>query len=496
MSVDLLLILPILVPLIAAMVTIFLRNAPRSQQGVSIASMAVLLGAAVMLLARLKTDGILVTELGDWPAPFGITLVGDHLSIIMLLISAVIGIAGVVYSVGDIQAERGHRGFHSFLNVMMAGVCGCILAGDLFNLYVWFEVLLIASFVLMVLGSTKEQLEGSIKYVVLSLIASSLLLAGVGMIYGMTGTLNLADLATHLRQTDAPQLVTAVSGLFIVAVGLKAALFPFFFWLPASYHTPPVTVSAIFAGLLTKVAVYVLIRLFTLLFVAEVGYTHTILLWLAGFTMVTGVLGAAVAYDFRRILSFHIISQIGYMIMGLALFTPLALVGAIYFLVHNVLAKTNLFFVSGIAHGIGGSFHLKKLGGLYRYQPFLSVLFLIPALSLAGIPPLSGFFGKLILARAGFEVQEYLIVGVALAVGLMTLYSMSKIWVHAFLEPTPEADSVRPDQKVGILYVPVVFLVLLTVAISIHPAPLVDLATSAADELTNTDRYINAVLNR
>ena len=347
------------------------------------------------------------------------------------------------------------------------------------------------------MGSSRAQLEGAVKYVVLSLIASSLLLAGVGMVYGMTGTLNLADLATHLRESDAPQLVAAVSGFFIIAVGLKAGLFPLYFWLPASYHTPPVTVSAVFAGLLTKVAVYVLIRLFTLLFVTDVVYTHTILLWIAGFTMVTGVLGAAIAYDFRRILSFHIISQIGYMIMGLALFTPLALVGAIYFLVHNILAKTNLFFVSGIAHGIGGSFHVKRLGGLYRYQPLLSVLFLIPALALAGIPPLSGFFGKLILARAGFEGQEYLIVAVALAVGLMTLYSMSKIWVQAFLAPAEERGSRAklPAGTMAILYIPVVFLVLLTIGISIYPSPLVDLAVSAADELLNADMYINAVLN-
>ncbi len=496
MSTDVLLILPILIPLAAAAVALLVRRAPRIQQALSVGSMAVLLTVSLLLLNVLREEGIVVSQAGAWAAPFGITLVVDHLSILMLIIAAVVGLAGAIYSLADIDVERMRGGFHPMLQVMMAGICGCFLAGDLFNLYVWFEVLLAASFVLMVLGSTPDQLEGAVKYVVLSLIASSLLLAGVGLIYGMTGTLNLADLALRLRAFEAPGLVIAVSMIFIVAVGLKAAMFPFFFWLPASYHTPPVTISAVFAGLLTKVGVYVLIRLFTLLFVQDIGYTHTFLLWIAGVTMVTGVLGAAAHSEFRRILSYHIISQIGYMIMGLALHSPLALLGSIFFIIHNILAKTNLFFVSGIARRVGGSFELKRLGGLYRDQPMLSVLFLIPALALAGIPPLSGFWGKLILARAGFDLQSYTIVAVALVVGLLTLYSMSKIWIQAFLTPrASSADRHAPLRgRLKILYVPTVFLAALTLGISFYATPLFDLCASAADELLNADQYINAVL--
>ncbi len=495
MSTDVLLLLPIVLPLAAAAATMLVRQASRAQRTVSVGSVVLVLVVSIYLLRLIGEEGILVTQIGGRPAPFSITLVGDHLSVLMLIITGVIGLAGVIYSLADIDVERMHRGFHPLFQILMAGVGGCFLAGDLFNLYVWFEVLLSASFVLMALGSTPLQLEGSVKYVVLSLLASVLLLSGVGMIYGMTGTLNLADLAVRVANTEAPGLVTAISMVFVAGVGLKAAIFPFFFWLPASYHTPSVTVSAVFAGLLTKVGVYVLIRLFTLVFVQEVGYTHHVLLWISGATMITGVLGAAVQDEFRRILSFHIISQIGYMIMGLALLSPLALAGSVFFIVHNILAKTNLFFVSGIARRIRGSFELKRLGGLYRDYPFLSILFLIPALSLAGLPPFSGFWAKFILARAGLELESYAIVAAALVVGLLTLYSMSKIWLQAFLAPAQADAHDRAPAGARLLYVPVVFLGILTLAIGFHASPLIELAASAAEELMHTDRYINAVLN-
>ena len=217
----------------------------------------------------------------------------------------------------------------------------------------------------------------------------------------MAGTLNMADLARKLAHVEQPGVITVISMLFLVAFGVKAAVFPLFFWLPASYHTPPAAVSAIFAGLLTKVGVYALIRVFTLIFVQDTGYTHTLILIIAGLTMLTGVLGAVAQNEFRRILSFHIISQIGYMIMGLGLFSSLALAGSVFFIAHNIIAKTNLFLISGLAYRLRGTYDLHALGGLYAAYPVVALLFLIPALSLAGLPPLSGFAAKLILVRAG-----------------------------------------------------------------------------------------------
>ncbi|MEX0928847.1 MAG: proton-conducting transporter membrane subunit, partial [Balneolales bacterium] len=292
-----------------------------------------------------------------------------------------------------------------------------------------------------------------------------------------------------------------VSMLFMVSFSIKAAMFPLFFWLPASYHTPPVAISAIFAGLLTKVGVYTLIRFFTLIFVQDVAYTHTILLWAAGLTMLTGVLGAASQNEFRKILSFHIISQIGYMVMGLALFTPLAIVGSVFYIVHHIIVKTNLFLVSGVANRLVGSFELSKMGGLYRHYPWLGVLFLIPAFSLAGFPPLSGFWAKLTLIYAALEIESYPIVIVALVVGLLTLFSMTKIWAAAFWSPL---SGEKPDISgyksritpwdMAMLVIPMVILAMLTLTIGLYAQPFFEISLEAAEQLLEPSVYIQAVL--
>jgi multicomponent Na+:H+ antiporter subunit D len=320
-----LLVLPILVPLATAIAMLFARTRPRLQGILSVLGSAGLLTAAGALLAGVWRQGIQAMQAGGWPAPFGITLVADLFSAIMVVLAAFVGFSTVIYSLASIDTGRRRYGYHPLLHVLLMGVCGAFLTGDIFNLFVWFEVMLIASFVLVALGGEKAQLEGAIKYVTLNLVSSAIFLSAIGILYGLAGTLNMADLAGQLRNSARPGLVTTVAMLFLVTFGIKAAIFPLFFWLPASYHTPPVAVSAIFAGLLTKVGVYAIIRVFTLLFINDVGLTHTLILILSGLTMVSGVLGAAAQNDFRRILSFHIVSQIGYMIMGVGLFTPLAL---------------------------------------------------------------------------------------------------------------------------------------------------------------------------
>jgi multicomponent Na+:H+ antiporter subunit D len=468
----------------------------RAQRAVSVGGAAVLLGVAVALLAGVWQGGVQAVQVGAWAAPFGITLVADLLGAVMVLITAVVGLAAIVYSLASVDAERERFHYHPLYHALLMGVCGAFLTGDLFNLYVWFEVLLISSFVLLALGNDKGQVRGAVVYVFVNLVGSLGFLMAIGLLYGITGTLNLADLSVRLAEAGEPGLVTAVSMLFLIAFGIKAAVFPLFFWLPASYHTPPIAVAAIFAGLLTKVGVYALIRVFTLLFTQDVGYTHTILLWIAGLTMVTGVLGAAAQTDVRKILSFHIISQIGYMVMGLALFTPLALVGAVFYIVHHIIVKANLFLVAGVAERLVGSFRLENLGGLYRAHPWLAVLFIVPAFSLAGFPPLSGFWAKLILIKAGFDAGAYVIVGVALVVGLLTLFSMTKIWNGAFWKPLAEGLAVRPASGAGVALMasPVAVLAVLTLVIGLWAEPFLVFAEAAAASLLDPTAYVDAVL--
>lgn len=497
-----LLVLPIAIPLVTATLALLFRSFASLQRWIGVIGMAVLLGAVVVLFRDVYVDGIQVLQLGNWAAPFGITLVADLLTMLMLGISAVMGLIIAVYSIYDIDKERERFGYYPLLHILLMGVNGSFITGDIFNLYVWFEVMLIASFILLALGNSKNQLQGALKYVFINLFSSLIFLFGVAMLYGMTGTLNMADLAVRLPMVENVGLVTTVAMIFMISFGIKAAVFPMFFWLPASYHTPPVAISAIFGGLLTKVGVYALIRVFTLLFTQDVGYTHTILLWVAGFTMVTGVLGAASHYEFRKILSFHIVSQIGYMIMGLAFNTALGLMGAIFYVLHNILAKTNLFLISGIAQRLTGTFELKQMGGLYKHYPFLAVLFLISAFALAGFPPLSGFWAKLSLVKAGLSLELYVITGTAILVGLLTLFSMTKIWMSAFWGTVPEQGV--PDHfgkmplfgagKLYILVIPVMVVAGLIILVGLHVQPLLEVCMAAAEQLLTPSIYIEAVL--
>lgn len=467
----------------------------RAQRWIGLLGASALLGAAGGLVTDVWQRGIQVAQIGNWVAPYGITLVADLFSAMMVTLAGIIGFAVAVYSLANIDVARIKFGYYPLYHFLLMGVCGAFLTGDLFNLYVWFEVMLMASFVLLALGGERGQLEGAIKYVTLNLMSSALFLAAMGILYGVVGTLNMADLARKLNAIAQPGLVTTLAMLFLIAFGIKAAIFPLFFWLPASYHTPPVAVSAVFAGLLTKVGVYALIRVFTLIFTRDIAFTHTLILILAGLTMITGVLGAVAQNEFRRVLSFHIVSQIGYMIMGLGLFTPLALAASVFYIAHHIIVKTNLFLVSGVVERLSGTFELKKLGGLYQAQPGLALLFLVPAMSLAGLPPLSGFFAKLGLVQAGLPLGQYVIVGIALGVSLLTLFSMLKIWNEAFWKPLDDRSPMTDGHRISVaLIAPIVLLAMLTLLIGFGAGPIFALAVRAGAELMNPAGYIQAVL--
>jgi multicomponent Na+:H+ antiporter subunit D len=503
------LILPIIIPILTAVICLFgiaLRPTARSfQRFISLVGSLALLAASLILLDGIWRHGIQVVQVGSWPMPFGITLVADSLSAIMVVLAGLIGAAVQVFALASVDPQRERFGFYPLYQVLLMGVCGAFLTGDLFNMYVWFEVMLMSSFVLMALGSGRGQTEGAIKYVTLNLISSAIFLAATGILYSVVGTLNMADLSVKISEINTQEgsvagLINVIAILFLIAFGIKAAVFPLFFWLPDSYHTPPPAVSAVFAGLLTKVGVYALIRMFTLILPLNEGLLQGLMLWIAGLTMLTGVLGAVAQNKVRRILSFHIISQIGYMVMGLALFTPLALAGAVFYILHHVVVKTNLFLIGGLIERMGGTGDLKRLGGLYRTAPVLAVLFLIPALSLAGIPPLSGFFAKLSLIQAGLETEQFWLVGVALFVSLLTLYSMIKIWTQVFWKPEDQAEgeaapiqSLRQIPAWGLWLAPILVLASVTLLVGFGAGVAFPLALRAGNELIDPSGYIAAV---
>ncbi len=490
--------LPIFIPLFSGALTLAFWRSRRYQRLIALLGTAALLASGLYLLQIVVDNGgYMVLQMGSWPAPLGITLVLDLLSAIMVVLTGIIALAIALYSMG--ATPRGHErfGYYPLMHMLLAGVAGSFLTGDIFNLFVWFEVMLLSSFALLTLGGERAQMEGAIKYVTLNLFSSALFLSAVGLLYGTVGTLNMADLSTKLATVEHQGVVNVLAVMFMISFGIKAAAFPLFFWLPASYHTPLVAVSALFAGLLTKVGVYALYRVFTLIFNADTGYTHTILLWGGTLTMVTGVLGAAAQFEFRRILSFHIISQIGYMIIGLALFTPLAIIGGVFYIMHHIIVKTNLFLVSGLVYRLRGTYELKQLGNVYRAHPLLALWFLVPAFSLAGIPPLSGFFAKFIIIRSTIEAEEWVVTVAALLVGLLTLFSMVKIWAEVFWKKAPApADRSAAAAPGGVfwLWVPIILLALCTLYIGFFGQGIYALAEASAEQLLNPQGYVDAVL--
>src|SRR5690554_2517278 len=487
---NVLVILPILIPLTTLLLALLVRRHHAWVTVISMTGSAILLLAGIYLVALAAEGTVLSAQMGGWAAPYGISLVIDRLSAVMVAITGVIGLATLVYCFRQPMPADFLRDTHLFTHGLLAGVCGAFITADVFNLYVWFEVLLIGSFAMLSLGAGRRRLAGTMAYVVLNLVATLLFLLSAGMIYSATGTLNMGELAMIFRSGEVPPGSTMAVVLMLLSFSIKAALFPVFGWLPASYHVAWTPVSALFAGLLTKVGVYALIRIVTLLW-PEFGQVHVVLLWVACATMLIGVLGAAAQNEVRRILSFHIVSQVGYMILGLALATPLALTGAVFYLIHHIIVKANLFFVGGIAARLTGSERLAAMGGLYATWPLLAILFAIPALSLAGIPPLSGFWAKLVLVKASLVDGFWWAAAVALVTGILTLLSMSKIWNEAFLKTHPQGEeAIRAVPGMRGNWWVVSVLAALTVLIGFGAGPVMSYAIAAAEQLAEPVGYL------
>ncbi len=490
-------------PLVTGMLALVVPERGRLRPAVGLAGSVILLLASIGLLASTADGRIAVYHFGAWPPPFAISYAADTLSALMIGVSAVVTLGTALFAFADVGRNSSRAGYHGFVYIMVFGVCAAFLTADLFHLFVAFEVLLIASFALVVLGGKRDQYEGGLKYVALNLFASLLFLSGIGLLYGMLGTLNLADLARLSAAYEDPTKLSLAGALLCAAFSIKAGLFPLYFWLPASYHVPGSAVSAIFAGLLTKVGVYALFRVVPLVFSADWSYFQAWLLPIANFTMVLGVFGAVTQKNLRRLLSFHIISQIGYIILGLALFTPLALAGAVVYLIHNILVKTNLFYIAGFIERLKGTGNLKYLGGLYKERPGLALLFLLAALSLGGLPPLSGFWAKYMVVRAALEAGAPVSAFFALFTGFFTLFCMMKVWTEVFWKKPPETGEVPgeattpsplPRGATLAAFGTIIVFNGLALAIGLYPQALVSLAEQAAAQLIDPSDYIRQVL--
>jgi multicomponent Na+:H+ antiporter subunit D len=302
----------------------------------------------------------------------------------------------------------------------------------------------------------------------------------------------MAELASVWPTISTPGVDTVLAVLFLIAFSIKAGLFPLFFWLPASYHTPPAPIGAAFAGLLTKVGVYALIRVFTLLFQGAPPALFTLLLAMSAATMVIGLVAALNERDFRRVLSFNLVGHIGYTTASLSLLTAPALAGAIFYVIHHIIVITNLYLVSGVLLRLRRTTDMAALGGLYRSQPLFAALAMVPIFSLAGVPPLSGFIGKLAILEGAFAAGAHWVGALVLVVGLLTLLSMARTWADVFWRPAGEARDLAPP---GTPYlVAIAVLSLLTLAITVGAEPLYELTLRGATQLLHREEYVAAVL--
>ena len=519
-AVPYLTVLMILLPLISAAFILVFRGV-NLQRFIALLTLATLTVMSALLIIVADTHGIQTVQMGGWEAPIGITLVADRLSSIMLFVSSIVLFAVMWYGISqglrDGDDDDPVAVFLPTYMLLSMGVNLSFLAGDLFNLYVGFEIFLVASYVLLTLGASPQRVRAGIGYVMVSMASSMVFLFALALVYASVGTVNMAQ--AGIRMAELPTGTrAAIFATILIAFGIKAAVFPLDAWLPDSYPTAASIVTAVFAGLLTKVGVYAIIRMRSTVFTD--GSLDNMLMWVALLTMIVGVMGAIAQNDIKRLMSFTLVSHIGYMIFGVALGSVAGLSGAIFYAVHHILVQTSLFLVVGLVERQAGSAQLRRLGSLLYTAPVIGVLYLIPALNLGGIPPLSGFLGKVMLIQAGAEDGSWLawtLIGGAVVTSLLTLYAMMNVWSKGFLRDradAPEGDVVlaRPANlaergetvsagerddvgriPVG-MFLSTALLVLASTSITFLAGPISNITDRAAQSAQDVTIYRSAVL--
>lgn len=488
------LILPILIPLFTAILLLFMVRVRRAQRAVSVVSTLAHLGVSIELLMQVSKQGAIALWVGGWPPPFGIALTLDRMGAMLLVTASLVAGSVLIFALGTIDDRREKFGFHPLCNVLLMGVSGSFLTGDIFNLFVWFEVTLIASFVLVALGGERPQIEGGYKYVALNLVSSSIFLVALGLLYGSVGTLNFADLPGRIAAMPDKGFITVLGMFFIVTFGIKSALFPMFFWLPASYHTPPGAVSALFAGLLTKVGIFAMFRTFTMVFTTDHAFYQVVLLVLSALTMIFGALGALAQKDLRRLLAFILVSHVGYMVLGLALMSRHGIGSALYYTVHHMVCMSLLFLCAGIVKVLTANRSMYDLGGLASVRPYLAALFVIGGFAISGLPPFSGFYPKVGLFQAIMDSEVPAVGWVVVFSSGLTILAFLKAWNQIFWGPKPDALELEelPRKKQFAMYLPAFILAFAVVGSGIFAGPIANWSHAAADQLLNPVEYKRA----
>lgn len=494
------LVLPLLLPLLTALVSLLLSKHTIARKLMFWISGTAQVSVAIWLCTEALKHDFLGLTLGGWAAPYGIVFVVDPLTGIMLCLSSVTTFAATAFSLAEWVSEEEHPLRLPLLQFITVGINLSFLTSDFFNLFVAFEVMLLSSYALISLEAGKQDLPKTLTYVLINVAGSALFLSLAGFAYGYWGTLNFADLSERLAAESHPGRVQLFALACTAVFGLKAGIFPLYFWLPQSYPTLPAATAGLFSGMLTKVGVYVLLRLYTTILPHGNSNLYELIGWISVATMLFGVIGAIAQQTIRSVLSWHIISQIGYMTLCLGLFSERAITACILYITHHIIVKSSLFLVGGTAGFLSRSDRLDRMGGLWTLAPALGIVFLLQALSLAGIPPLSGFWGKYLILVEGAEQEKWIFVIGSLLASVLTLFSMLKIWLGAFWGPVPKGSRLplniarHRTSFWGRLSV-CACLATISLIIGLGMPYFLDLATRAAQISLAQDRFIDFVFS-
>lgn len=485
---------PVALPLMAALLMLLLRRQATARRTLAVLASAGQLAVALGLGLHTFHHGVQVLPLGNWGAPYGIVLTVDLLSAIMLALAAFVGLAAIVYGCFELARRREHPLRLPLLQFLLAGVNLSFSTGDLFNLFVGFELMLISSYALLTLEADDWEIQHAFPYLALNLIGGTLFLCACGLAYALFGTLNFADIAARAAALPGDGRVLVLGLLLLAVFALKAGVFPLYYWLPHSYPTLPTPVAAFHSGLLTKVGIYALLRLFGTVLPHDLTLAHETLAWLAGATMLFGVLGAISQNYIRGILAWHILSQVGFMVLAIGFFTELSLAAAIFYIIHHIVVKASLFLCGGVVICLNGSDNLDRTGHLWRCAPWLGLIFLAQAMSLAGLPPLSGFWGKLLIVIEGVRAGEFVLVVASLVASILTLFSMLKIWLAAFWSEPAEIRAAVEDRRWRPMTAAVAAMALVSAGIGLGAEGAFRVAREAARQAADQTAYIETVL--
>ncbi|MGR3616456.1 MAG: monovalent cation/H+ antiporter subunit D [Paracoccaceae bacterium] len=505
-----LIVLPVILPaLLGPFIIMVIRHQLDLQRIFSVAGSVALLVISLILASQVADGSVQVYELGDWPAPFGIVLVLDRLSAMLLVLTTVLALAVVLYSIGTGWDTRG-RNFHALLQFQLMGILGAFLTGDAFNLFVFFEVLLIASYGLMIHGGGAVRLQAGVQYVVYNLLGSTLFLFALGTIYAVTGTLNMADIAIRVSELPAEDtaLLRVGAVMLLLVFAIKGAVLPLHFWLPATYANAPLPVAALFA-IMTKVGAYAIIRVYTLAFGPNVEVTAGLvgdwLLPAALLTLAVGSIGVLGSRELGRLVAFGSIASVGTLLVSISIFTPEATAAALYYTIHSTLASAILFLIADMVVE-------RRNGDISAQRPMaqnglISAMFFVGAIALAGMPPLSGFIGKLLVmdAARGSDLV-WTIWAVILVSSLITIIGFARAGVMLFWkshdaslnadEEDTDSTDIKDAPVNALPFVATFGLIAALAILTIFSGPVMEYAEATAAMLYSPDIYIDAVMKR